>query len=154
MRLLKPAIISAVIHGLPQTGCTENTCGKADLATIQNVFLCFKYKFYEMLSEANKSPVLLFSLLESPNLSIGKTADVQPHFTGERRRQPREAEGGRRNHTAGCGRAAAGGAGQDSSVNMHVCLPRCRLTSLFTRTPPVKTLHQHTEQRNTGLLLQ
>lgn len=103
MRLLKPVIGSAVIHGLPQKGCTENTCGTADLATIRNVFLCFKYIFYEMLlRNKHKSTVLLFSLLESPNCSIGQTSDIQPHFTSERMRPPREADGGRRNHTAGC----------------------------------------------------
>lgn len=105
-RLLKPVIISAVIHGLPQMGCTGDTRGKADLATIQNVFLCFKYTFYEMsLRNQHKRTVLLFSHLESPHFGIGQTSDIQPHFTSERTRQPREAQ---ESHRRLRGRAAVG----------------------------------------------
>lgn len=134
MRLLKPVIVSAVIHGR-----TENTCGAADRATTRKVFLCLKCTFYEMLlRNKHRSTVFLFSLLESPNCSIGQASDIQPHFTSERMRPPREADGGRRNHTAGCVAVQLRGELVLGLQNEHSCLSPVMQAHVSLHTyPPI-----------------
>lgn len=105
MRLLNLSPFQLSSTASPKQAARKIRVGRQTLLPYGMCFYVLSTNFMKCYSETNKSPVLLFSLLESPNFSIGKTSHIQPHFTSESMRQPGVAEGGR------SGQAAAGGAG-------------------------------------------